>query len=100
MGVPPSESVPEIDPRTERRRHARQPVAERAAIRIGPTTLVFGATLDWSPGGTCLRPPHRFAVRVGELIDVMSERLGASRTARVVGITNGSLHCAFEPERV
>jgi hypothetical protein len=96
MGEPPSASDPQ--PRVERRRHARHAVAERATVRIGPTTLVFGAALDWSPGGTCLRLPHRFAVQVGEMLNLVSERLSEPRLARVVEITDGSLHCAFEPD--
>ena len=93
-------SGPEFLHQPERRRHPRHAIAEQATILIGPTSLVFGKTLDWSRGGTCLRPPSRFAVQVGEQINLGSARLGQERTARVVGITDGSLHCAFEQDLV
>ncbi len=82
----------------ERRRHPRFADAEPATILIGPTSLVFGRTLNWSRGGTCLRPPNRFAVKIGELISLASGRLGNDRAARVVGITAGGVHCAFESD--
>ena len=82
----------------ERRRHPRHTVAEQATIQIGPATLVFGKTLNWSVGGACLRPPSRFAVRVGEQLNLVSPRLGRERAARVVNITDGEVHCAFEEE--
>lgn len=81
---------------TERRRHPRFSDAEPATILIGPTSLVFGRTLNWSRGGACVRPPMRFAVKLGELINLASNRLGNERAARVVGITQGGVHCAFE----
>lgn len=83
---------------SERRRHPRHTIAEQATILIGPTSLVFGKTLDWSRGGACLKPPGRFAVEIGEQLNLASARLGQARSARVVGITNGSLHCAFEQD--
>ncbi|MBV8166377.1 MAG: PilZ domain-containing protein [Alphaproteobacteria bacterium] len=82
----------------ERRRHPRFPDAEPATILIGPTSLVFGRTLNWSRGGACLRPPSRFAVKIGELINVASSRIGTERAARIVGITPGGVHCAFESD--
>ncbi|MEJ0069334.1 MAG: PilZ domain-containing protein [Pseudomonadota bacterium] len=92
---------PGSDPRAERRRHPRHTVAEQATILIGPTSLVFGKTLDWSRGGTCLKPPSRFAVKVGEQLNLASVRLGQERSARVVSITDGSLvHCAFEQDLI
>lgn len=80
----------------ERRRHPRFADTEPTTILIGPTSLVFGRTLNWSRGGACLRPPMRFAVQVGENINLASHRLGNERTARVVDVTDGGVHCAFE----
>ena len=80
----------------ERRRHPRFPEAEPATILIGPTSLVFGRTENWSRGGACVRPPMRFAVQIGENINLASNRLGTERTARVVDVTDGRVHCAFE----
>jgi hypothetical protein len=81
---------------TERRRYPRFADAEPATILIGPTSLVFGRTLNWSRGGACLRPPMRFAVQVGEQINLASTRIGNERAARVVDITADGVHCAFE----
>jgi hypothetical protein len=83
---------------TERRRHPRFADAEPATILIGPTSLVFGRTVNWSRGGACLRPPIRFAVQVGEHINLASTRLGNERAARVVDVTEGRVHCAFESD--
>jgi hypothetical protein len=83
---------------TERRRHPRYAVAERATILIGPTSLVFGQTVDWSRGGACLRAPPRFTVQVGEQLNLASERLGPDRVARVVDVSTRGLHCAFDQE--
>jgi hypothetical protein len=91
-------SGPGSQPPTERRRHPRHTVAEQATILIGPTSLVFSTTLDWSVGGICVQPPNRFAVQVGEQLNLASVRLGDERAARVVGVSNGSLHCAFEQD--
>jgi PilZ domain len=88
----------EGDQGVERRRHPRHAVAESATILIGPTSLVFSETLDWSRGGACVRPPGRFAVRVGEQLNLASARLGSERAARVVGVTQRGVHCAFEQE--
>ncbi len=82
----------------ERRRHPRHPVTENATILIGPTSLGFGETLNWSRGGACVRPPTRFAVRIGELLSLASAHLGSERAARVVDVTTRGVHCAFEPE--
>jgi hypothetical protein len=38
----------------------------------------------------------RFAVQVGEPISLASNRIGNERAARVVDITDGGVHCAFE----
>jgi hypothetical protein len=88
------------EPGDERRRHPRHAIAEQATILIGPTSLVFGKTLNWSRGGACLRPPSRFAVAVGEQLNLASVRLGQERSARVVSITDGSVHCAFEQDLI
>ena len=82
----------------ERRKHPRFADPEPATILIGPTSLVFGRTLNWSRGGACLRPPTRFAVQIGELLSLASGRIGNDRAARIVGITAGGVHCAFESD--
>lgn len=82
----------------ERRRYKRVVRAERATILIGPTSLVFGKTLNLSRGGTCLRAPSGFAVRVGEQLRLASAGMGPERAVRVVDISNGGLHCAFDRE--
>jgi hypothetical protein len=86
---------------SERRRYPRHSVAEQATILIGqtaPVALVFGQTLNWSRGGACLRAPTRFAVQLGELLNLASARIGRERLARVVGITERGVHCAFEQD--
>ena len=86
---------------TERRRYPRHSVAEQATILVGqsaPVALVFGETLNWSRGGACLKAPTRFAIRLGELLNLASARIGRERVARVVGITEGGVHCAFEQD--
>jgi len=84
----------------ERRRHPRHAMEERAAILIGTSALVFSQTLNWSCGGACLKAPRRFAVKVGELLNLASARLGNDLTARVVGVTESGLHCAFERDLI
>ncbi len=89
-------------PGTERRRYPRHAIAERATIVIGPTSLVFGETLNWSRGGACLRAPRRFAIRIDEqlIISLASARLGVDRAARVVDVTDTGVHFAFEQDLV
>ena len=89
---------PGDSPGTERRRHPRHAVAESASILIGPTSLVFGETLNWSRGGACVRLPSGFAVRIGEQLNLASARLGSERAARVVDVSARGVHCAFEQE--
>ena len=85
---------------TERRRDPRHAIVERATILIGPSALVFGETLNWSRGGACLKAPRRFAVKVGEQLNLASARLGIDRTARVVDVTDVGVHCAFMQDLV
>jgi len=80
----------------ERRRHARQPSVLPARIVMARDTLVFCHTRDLSEGGTCLRGPLRFRVDIGEhLVLAGGGNLGAGRDARVVGVSDGHVHCAF-----
>lgn len=90
-------------PRGERRRYPRYPAAEQATILVGaatPAALVFGQTLNWSRGGACLKAPSRFAVQIGEQFSVLSAPLGPQRSARVVDVTPGGVHFAFEQDLV
>ena len=80
----------------EQRRHPRYALSERASILMGPATFVFSETIDISDGGTCLRPPNRFAVQAGELLRLASAHIGSQRPARVVNVSSRGVHCAFD----
>jgi hypothetical protein len=85
-----------MPPVPDQRRHPRYQLTERAAILMGPATFVFSETLDISHGGTCLRPPNRFTVQIGEQLSLASAHIGSHRAARVVHVSPRGLHCAFD----
>jgi hypothetical protein len=95
-GGPRTSETAFMPPGQDQRRHPRRPLAERAAIMMGPTTFVFSETIDISDGGTCLRRPHRFTVHAGEQLSLASLHIGTYRAARVVNVSPRGVHCAFE----
>lgn len=82
----------------EQRRYPRYDLATRAAVVIGPKTFVFAETINVSRGGTCLRLPGRFTVRIGEELNLSVDRMGAQRAARLVHISPAGLHFVFIDE--
>jgi hypothetical protein len=91
--------MPKLDSRysgPDRRRHARLPSDLPAQIVMARDTLVFCQTRDLSEGGTCLKRPTRFRVEIGErLVVAGGSSFGAGRNARVVGVSEALVHCAF-----
>lgn len=87
-----------LPPQPERRRHARHKAEGRAHIVMGRDALIFCETRDLSVGGACVRPPDRFVVQIGEQLKLAGDQLGRMRDARVVDITGGYVHFAFDSD--